>query len=57
MKLQRNFNEIILGVYQIMKLPNYKKIKKIEEKMQRYFRTEIYKHMTQVRYFSTKICV
>ena len=30
---------------------------KIEERMKRYFRTEIYNHMTQVRYFSKKICV
>ena len=30
---------------------------KIEEIIQRYFRTEIYKYMTQVRYFSKKICI
>ena len=58
MKHQRNFNEIILGVFQIMKLPHYKKIKIIDEKkIKRYFRSETYNHMTQVRYFSTTICV
>ena len=30
---------------------------KNEERMQRYFRTKIYNNMTQVRYFSKKICV